>query len=357
VTKLVDRAVFPWTLGAAQQLLDILCELYPDTDSALAMAEDVGIRRHKLRGDQPAYLLWRAILTKSSQQMALRPLVENVLADNPRSVRGGFLRRLLDEEPEDLAIDARPAMNGGSGFIAGDDSVTHPEALLFHDDLSLKIGRLPWLLRALERIGSLAGGVCKIVSSGQAGVQNGTGFLIGPRLVMTNWHVVETDGARALRLCTLFGFDDDGQGGVLSSLAIDGDMEAIKGEAADDWAVFQLVADPPQSAAMIKLSESAEAQKGEAAFVVQHPGGETKRIAYARNTVTEVDERVVHYLSDTMAGSSGSPVFNDEGRVIALHHAGGLPQKIAGRPPLVKNEGVRIQRVIERMRQQGCEVA
>jgi V8-like Glu-specific endopeptidase len=61
--------------------------------------------------------------------------------------------------------------------------------------------------------------------------------------------------------------------------------------------------------------------------------------------VTGIDARVVHYLSDTQQGSSGSPVLDAQGRIIALHHAGGRPQEVAGRPPLRRNEGIRIERV------------
>jgi hypothetical protein len=36
--------------------------------------------------------------------------------------------------------------------------------------------------------------------------------------------------------------------------------------------------------------------------------------------------------------------------LIALHHAGGRPVEVAGKPPVAKNEGVRISRVLERMK-------
>lgn len=39
----------------------------------------------------------------------------------------------------------------------------------------------------------------------------------------------------------------------------------------------------------------------------------------------------------------GSPVLDDAGRLIGLHHAGGRPQEVAGKQPVVKNEGIRIE--------------
>ena len=96
---------------------------------------------------------------------------------------------------------------------------------------------------------------------------------------------------------------------------------------------------------MIALASSVAPELDGGAFVIQHPAGGRKRVAYARNQITYVDDEVVHYLSDTQTGSSGAPVFDGLGRLIALHRAGGEPQEIAGQAPVRENEGVRIDRV------------
>jgi hypothetical protein len=104
---------------------------------------------------------------------------------------------------------------------------------------------------------------------------------------------------------------------------------------------------------IVKLSEAVDPIKGEGAYILQHPGGRRKRLGFVRNQVSAVDERVLTYLTDTEPGSSGSPVFNAAGRLIGLHHAGGTPQTVTGRPPLVKNEGIRIPRVVAGLAQHG----
>ena len=40
------------------------------------------------------------------------------------------------------------------------------------------------------------------------------------------------------------------------------------------------------------------------------------------NLLLDWDERKLHYRTPTEPGSSGSPVFNDQWELIALHHAG-----------------------------------
>lgn len=43
--------------------------------------------------------------------------------------------------------------------------------------------------------------------------------------------------------------------------------------------------------------------------------------------------------------SSGSPVLGGGGQLIALHDAGGRPQDVTGKDPVLKNEGIRIPRI------------
>ena len=92
---------------------------------------------------------------------------------------------------------------------------------------------------------------------------------------------------------------------------------------------------------------------GDLAYILQHPGGQQKRLGFVRNMISDVTPGVVRYLTDTEPGSSGAPVFDASGRVIALHHKGGTPQEVLGKPPVAKNEGIRISRVLERLKATG----
>ena len=63
---------------------------------------------------------------------------------------------------------------------------------------------------------------------------------------------------------------------------------------------------------------------GEFLTIVQHPNGERKQVCVRENRLLKYDESgpYVWYQTDTVGGSSGSPVFNNSWEVVALHHSG-----------------------------------
>jgi endonuclease G len=71
--------------------------------------------------------------------------------------------------------------------------------------------------------------------------------------------------------------------------------------------------------------------------IIQHPLGREKEVVLRDNRPLDLaasneDERqlgpFIHYEADTEKGSSGSPVFNDQWEVVALHHSG-VPERDA----------------------------
>jgi V8-like Glu-specific endopeptidase len=354
--SLVDTAPFPWELPEAQELHAALCEMYPTSKGAMFVAARSGLDPAMLFGEQPAYMLWKEVLDLATSSLKVRKLVEVVRSLNPEHPRRAFLDSLLVASPTPFPIEAQPrGLDGEPAFLRSTDNVTEPEALLFQDDLTLPIGRVPWLISVLERLRAVAPAVCRIQSSWASTSQRGTGFRISQNLILTNWHVLHSRSIVTSAVTAEFGFDDDGKGGGLASKAAVCNVASIRGQAADDWAVIE-VAGLDATIPILALSQSVAPATDAPAFVIQHPGGERKRIAYVRNQITFFDERVVQYLSDTQTGSSGSPVLNEDGRLIALHHAGGRPQEVAGKAPLRKNEGIRIQRVLDGLSQLGIAV-
>ena len=70
------------------------------------------------------------------------------------------------------------------------------------------------------------------------------------------------------------------------------------------------------------IEETGKLMVGEKVNVIQHPNGEPKQLAIRENRVVDELDLFLHYQTDTAPGSSGSPVFNDQWEVVALHHSG-----------------------------------
>jgi hypothetical protein len=358
MAAIVDEFPFPWHRREAQELHATLCQIYPTGRGAMFVAERAGLDPSKLYGDQAAYLLWKEILDAGAGAQRNRTVVTVAREQNPNNPRRSLLDALLAATASPIAVDHEPrGSDGAPAFISANDQVTEPEALLFHDDLTLAIGRVPWLISVLQCLQAVAPAVCRMRVSFSAGMQNGTAFRIAPNLLLTNWHVLHYADERGVTATAEFGYEDDGRGGGLASTAVQCDVTTVRGDAADDWAIVEPNGTMPDSIPTVRLSEAIEPADGALAFIVQHPGGERKRIAFVRNQVTAITDRVVHYLSDTQPGSSGSPVFYESGRLMALHHAGGRPQEVAGKTPLRKNEGIRISRIRYKMTELGVAVS
>ncbi|BBD63609.1 hypothetical protein NIES2109_64840 (plasmid) [Nostoc sp. HK-01] len=55
---------------------------------------------------------------------------------------------------------------------------------------------------------------------------------------------------------------------------------------------------------------------------------------------------VVQYVTSTLQGSSGSPVFNDAWDVVALHHAGGNILEPTTQLHYFRNEGILVENIL-----------
>lgn len=210
--------------------------------------------------------------------------------------------------------------------------------------------------------------VGRVTISGPGG-GHGTGFMVSPSLLLTNNHVLR-DTEEASRSKVAFAFQEGIDGSPLVPAVFQ--LEPLRFFVTDRALDYSLVAVAPHgvqgealsSFGRLVLSEAeGKVVIGEFVNIIQHPRGEPKQIALRENQIVDVLERFLHYESDTREGSSGSPVFNDQWEVVALHHsavpktdAEGRPLSIDGtvwRPEMGEqqlawraNEGVRISRVL-----------
>lgn len=175
--------------------------------------------------------------------------------------------------------------------------------------------------------------VCRVHLRNSAGrtVGFGTGFLVGPGVLMTNHHVIAgAEDARYSLVEFQYEYDVDGTDRPVITFAILADPTPIANQPLD----FSLVRVAPRSVdgkhaiedfGWLPLSPTpGKAIIGEYLTVIQHPSGERKQVCVRENKVLKYDESgtTLWYKTDTAAGSSGSPVFNDTWQVVALHHSG-----------------------------------
>lgn len=331
---------------AGQQLWRTLAGLFPVPLDAIAFAEKFGVDPLDLIPNLTPRQLWHVLIEKTFASGGLRDLVQAALDANKKSPHAPFLKGLLDEAP--LMVSPEPM----GDF---DPAITNDEALLFVDDLTIPAGRVPALVATLQKLHALAPAVCLLRVTNALGDFGGTGFRIGAEHVLTNHHVLFPEKTKAVTVHADFGFDVDAAGASVNGDSLTGDKDSIAGDADDDWAIVK-VANMPASIAIIDLATARTPVEGDRAYIVQHPEGQRKRLGFVRNTITAVDDSRVQYLTDTQPGSSGAPVFDDNGLLIALHHRGGTPTQKTGKAPLTKNQGVRIDRVRAGLAAKGVSV-
>ena len=84
---------------------------------------------------------------------------------------------------------------------------------------------------------------------------------------------------------------------------------------------------------------------GSPLFIVQHPSGAPLKLALDTQAVLGLNANGtrVRYRTNTQPGSSGSPCFNSQWELVALHHSG-----------IVRfNEGIPLARILDLLKQRG----
>jgi hypothetical protein len=84
------------------------------------------------------------------------------------------------------------------------------------------------------------------------------------------------------------------------------------------------------------------AKYGEPVNIIQHPKGRYKEVVVSNNWTLLLFDNYISYDADADFSSSGSPVFNQQWQLVALHH-GSLPASRS-------QEGIRICRIVESLR-------
>lgn len=207
----------------------------------------------------------------------------------------------------------------------------------------------PWYRRGLERCFS----VCRIEDDYDR--PKGSGFVVcggdfvpqlGNRLcILTNDHVVGEHDPLAI----------PPDKAVARFHALDGSPSALidevlwrSGRAELDAVLLSVVDDAiPKSVAPYPFAKRGlDRGQQQKIYVIGHPQGGALSISLYDNLLLDCNETFVHYRSPTQRGSSGSPVFNKDWELVALHHAGDAEtRKLDGSGTYQANEGIQIEKI------------
>ncbi len=349
--SLLDSYPLDWADPRLQELRNALSTaFYRDRDIEL-IAADAGVPSARIVWQDPADRLWFHLLNEASAQLRVEPLLKVVRERRPA------LAARIDEicGPAPL-LTARIPDDQAAALAAGDPrwrnfTDANLERRIFDDEETLL--DIAFLQHGLDRARS----VCRLrVSFGRKRFQ-GTGFRIGPTTLLTNHHVLHDwrDGARpATGVRAEFGYELDIAGSLREPLVITGVPATITGDAAHDFAVIETEEPLPADVPILPLRGATRPEVDDRVYIIQHPKGLPKKIAMHHNLVRYVDEDVVQYWTDTETGSSGSPVFDREWRVVALHHQ--WVQVGADDGVAFRNQGRAIGRVAGRLDELGVNL-
>ena len=166
----------------------------------------------------------------------------------------------------------------------------------------------------------------------------GTGFLVAGSALITNSHVLETP-EDAADCVVEFGYEYDALGAE----------RRVQLHEFDPDRLFVTDADLDYTIVAVKPSRTGEAGKkrgflpligrtgkvrnGEPLNLIHHPSGDRKKITIRESRLLAMKDLQLEYSGDTLGGSSGSPVLNDQWEVVGLHF-GGKPKRDAQRRSL-----------------------
>ncbi|MBE9063693.1 LamG-like jellyroll fold domain-containing protein [cf. Phormidesmis sp. LEGE 11477] len=218
----------------------------------------------------------------------------------------------------------------------------------------------------------------------------GTGFLVGDSHLMTNHHVVgEVEQAR--ECVAQFNYVKNALGTNQGRIeyVLDPDLLFISNQKLD-YTLVQLETDIlkkkpgysfnwiqliSNSASVLpgidahtrdklckhhKLPDSLQEIEGDRVFIIQHPGGEYQKIDLGSGHVLSYQDNGLlnHFLRYKAAsdfGSSGAPVLNARGELIALHQAVMPSNPGQGKAEKLTYQGIRICHVIKDLQRRSVE--
>ncbi|MGI2908756.1 effector-associated domain EAD1-containing protein [Tolypothrix sp. VBCCA 56010] len=324
----------------------------------------------KLTGQQHRQLT-EALLDTFPEQQRLAELVKFQFGKNLNAIAmGNDLQAIVFR-----LIQAAEAQGWVDKLIAGarESNPGNPKLFVFAQEFNLATPMPPQLSArgALEKIikktnsfldvnkwreklGTIEAQVCRIeITKKNNTKQFGTGFLIAPNVVITNYHVIEpVDSGRATASNVILRFDYKqlADGKIINKgteyRLVEDDWLIDKSPYVEnqlptpdelDYALLRVDGVPgeepigknsdpnaPQRKWIELPTEPYEFLPDTPLLIVQHPNAQPLKLALDTEAIISINENgtTVKYKTNTEPGSSGSPCFDINWNLVALHHSG-----------------------------------
>lgn len=270
------------------------------------------------------------------------------------------LLSLLDDVPNELKIRGIIESLGQSETST---TTTKKVDLLVPEmsELEKVIGKeelfdISWLSKALNASRS----VCKVqLSDGSSG----TGFLLKGGYLVTNNHVIDTvETVSKSKIIFNYRVDENENVQKRVQYKLDPAFFVTAKEDTLDYTIVKVIDNPDSPLAdwgYLEPDLFSDPKIGDKVNIIQHPEGNYMKMALP-DAVISVWNNYLFYIADTKTGSSGSPVFNQDWKVIALHHAGINEDSAQGGMQInakgdikPSNRGILIKHIIKDLKSKG----
>jgi V8-like Glu-specific endopeptidase len=328
----------PWDRNTSN-LRNVLAGLYWSIEDQRRIVLQVGMNPAFIRFSSMSINAWQSILEEAQHHDKVKDIIAEARKEYPKdpSLDRAEKNMLLMIEAPQIMEDAWQGPKDADQLekITGAASTLRP---------------ISFLERGLE----MSRPVARVVF---ADGSSGSGFLVKDNLLITNNHVIPSETA-AQKATVELNYQKTVQGldaGVdRYHLAPEEGFATSPQEeqGGDDWTAVRVRGNPNEKWGALTLARADPMVKDEV-IIIQHPGGGPKQIALSHNVVAFVDDRRLQYLTDTLEGSSGSPVFDMDWQVVALHHKGGWLREPGSKQVVYRNQGVHINVVIDGLTEAG----
>ena len=320
------------------ELRKTLAALYYTQSTIIDLLIRSGFQPGNFPLEGKAGVLWTLILKELEQREKVRVLVMKALEDYPENPVLLIYREYTAVARFTERVGAPPVKSAYAGEVPvwkGTPSKPQLEKLMGNQSTLLPIS---FLEVGMQKAASVA----RLVTP--EGV--GTGFLISDQhILLTNNHVFE-NAVTAGKSKAQFNYQLLPGGLPALKEEFEVDNSFFHTSVDHDWSIVKLKGNPAATYKFLPLKR-ASVKKDDFVNIIQHPGGEHKQIAMYHNLLTFVNDDIIQYLTDTLPGSSGSPVFNSQWEVVALHHSGGWLEEPGLPTEVLRNEGIHINRVLD----------